>query len=495
MLAAARVVRPNLYVIAELFTGSEQLDNLFVNRLGITSLVRGKIEEVILEACTVDRNAESYVKYERFINGMPNYMVEIREHIQLIVIDNDVSQFNTVLSLRPVVLCGSLMSKLTLAELNMLLFCCDVKEQEDGGGCYNIPSWIQLKYRGLQAFMSVLSEIGPKNDLGHPFCDNLRQGDWMIDYVGKWFSAVFTYLKHIPRYLVPYYFDAIIVGVYATAVDAVFNQMSSFVQNGSTLVKQLALGSVQMCGVGRVPTLPPLSRVSLAAGLPHFSSGIFRFWGRDTFIALPGLMLLTGRYLEARNVILAFAGTMRHGPIPNLLGQGVTARYNCRDAVWWWLQCIQDYCNIVLNGTDILMCSVSRMYPTDDPEAQPLGTVVHDQPLYVVIQEAMQRHMQQIEFRERNTGPQIDHNMQDEGESFSKTVFPRLFQTIPCFSYCPVPLALMWRPKDCSAVEIVGLSKSAVGWLMTMNENGNFPYSSVTIHRDGTSSLTHSHSQ
>lgn len=38
-----------------------------------------------------------------------------------------------------------------------------------------------------------------------------------------------------------------------------------------------------------------------------------------------------------------------------------------------------------------------------------------EQPLYEVIHEAMERHMQGVEFRERNAGPQIDRNMRDEG--------------------------------------------------------------------------------
>lgn len=86
------------------------------------------------------------------------------------------------------------------------------------------------------------------------------------------------------------------------------NIHSSFVSEGTSLVQRLALGSVQLFGTSRSATLPsPLPGVNLpgtlAAGLPHFSTGFMRCWGRDTFIALRGLLLSTSRYEDARLVL------------------------------------------------------------------------------------------------------------------------------------------------------------------------------------------------
>ncbi len=51
---------------------------------------------------------------------------------------------------------------------------------------------------------------------------------------------------------------------------------------------------------------------TIAAGFPWFTD-----WGRDTFIAMRGLLLAAGRYEEAQAILVEWSGTLSDGMLPN----------------------------------------------------------------------------------------------------------------------------------------------------------------------------------
>ena len=71
---------------------------------------------------------------------------------------------------------------------------------------------------------------------------------------------------------------------------------------------------------------------TLVAGYPWFTD-----WGRDTFIALPGLALSTGWTALARELLLAWAPTVRDGLVPNRFPDAGAPEYNSVDAALWFV--------------------------------------------------------------------------------------------------------------------------------------------------------------
>lgn len=81
------------------------------------------------------------------------------------------------------------------------------------------------------------------------------------------------------------------------------------------------------------------ARQTVIAGYPWFAD-----WGRDTFIALPGLCLVTGRYEVARQVIEAFASYVSQGMVPNRFPDiGEQPEYNTIDASLWFIHTVDRY--------------------------------------------------------------------------------------------------------------------------------------------------------
>lgn len=417
----------------------------------------------------------------------------------------------------------------SLTDLNFILYRCEAEEREssDGkDGTYNIPGHGNLIYAGLQGWWSPLRDIVNDNNLGHPICNHLREGQWALDYcVGrlermasnpqfseiggpaKWLRSRFDAIRKVPSYLLPRYFALVIQTAYNAAVDRAIACMGENVQQGQHFLRSLALVSVQVTGFVKNASLwPDKSVPSMAAGLPHFAVSWARCWGRDITISARGLYMGTGRYGDAKEHILCFASVLKHGMVPNLLSAGANPRYNSRDSIWWFLQNIQDYTKIVPDGLDLLQDKVRRRFlpyddtwfPHDDKRAYSVSSTIED-----VIQEALQRHASGIDFREYDAGPNIDSQMKSEG--FNIKIWTD-WETGLIFggnqSNCGTWMDKMGEsekagskgvpgtPRDGAPVEMIGMLYSTVHWLSELHEQGKYKYEGVTL-PDGKATITH----
>lgn len=87
----------------------------------------------------------------------------------------------------------------------------------------------------------------------------------------------------------PRFFAMVINTAYKAARDQAIGHLSEFVKSGHSFTQALALTSYQMYGQVNSASLHPKENTpSLAAGLPHFSAGWARCWGRDIFISIGG---------------------------------------------------------------------------------------------------------------------------------------------------------------------------------------------------------------
>ncbi|KAJ1553809.1 hypothetical protein HK096_006327, partial [Nowakowskiella sp. JEL0078] len=339
--------------------------------------------------------------------------------------------------------------------------------------------------------------------------------------IEKWLSNRLHLVKKLGASFSPKYFTLVIMLAYqAVKFQALSFQKSTLINREASktrvsslqsFTRSLALTSFQMQGrvnstglypvqyPSKTPNTIATRTPSIAAGLPHFSTSYMRCWGRDIFISLRGLYLIPGHYDVAREHIIAFGSTLRHGLIPNLLDQGYKSRYNARDATWFWFLAVQEYCQEAPEGLEFLKSKVKRRFPpltryhpetfmkVQDESENDTFVEIDDTRCYLVestiamlCQEILDRHARGINFREWNAGSALDHAMRSEGFEINVGIkwengrgFVYGGNRFNCGTWMDKMgdsekagiRGLPATPRDGSAIELVALVKSALRWI------------------------------
>lgn len=399
---------------------------------------------------------------------------------------------------------------LDLLDCNVILYRCQIEENDSTGhGVYVVPGIGPLVYAGLQGFMSVLLNQKDVYKENHPLFKHLEQGNWAFDYIYQrlerykdnknldsliiWMKSRISMLKErLPRRLLPKYFEILVTTVYTKVYNHAIGFMSCFVQNGGDFIQALAMTSIQHHGLVPSASLAPAQMVpTLAAGLPHFTEGAMRVWGRDVFLSLRGLFLATGQADTARRHLVAFAGVLYHGLIPNLLDSQRRPRYNSRDTVWYFMQALQDYYHFC--GPSILDEPVFSRFP-DNQHVNWNEKHSQDKTIGDIMQEIMEKHAYGIHFREHLAGHMIDAQMTDQGFNIDIQVDWETGILIGGNKWnCGTWMDKMGSsirarnkghpatPRDGAPIEITGLLKSALRWINQLIEKGEYRWDRVTL--------------
>lgn len=319
-----------------------------------------------------------------------------------------------------------------IGDINYYLFTCDNEERELwGSGLYEVPGYGRLTFGGFAGVVKILRETSLNNDHAHPLYLNIQEGHYLLDYWeqrlvrynkplhGKFvdiYKKMSAKLKVLPVLLRPTFFHRFVSLIVSGFENKFLDQIDSqdfFLKN--SFFRQLLMTIPQFLTNSQTKGVYMPS-----AGLPHFTVGCWKNWGRDTFTSFNGVFLLTGLYAQGKAVILEYARHLRHGLIPNMLDP---PRYNSRDATWWFVYSVKNYLE-EFNDYKILEHKIDMVFLSDDQgehfrRLEKKERVVRK--LIDVLQEIFQRHASGIHFREWNA-PHIDSNMSDEGFNISLSV-------------------------------------------------------------------------
>jgi len=88
----------------------------------------------------------------------------------------------------------------------------------------------------------------------------------------------------------------------------------------------------------------------------------FNDWGRDSLISLPGLTLITGRFEDAKKILLTFIQYCREGLVPNSFPDSIqdVPAYNTVDASLWYFNAVLQF----LKYTNDFQFVKERLWPT-----------------------------------------------------------------------------------------------------------------------------------